>query len=45
MDHPEWLRALGNVGPAGYCSWEVSPEHAEKQATEQQAKSVAAGEE
>ena len=22
--HQEWLRSLGHVGPAGYCSWEAS---------------------
>ena len=22
--HQDWLRSLGHVGPAGYCSWEAS---------------------
>ena len=42
VHHPEWLNALGEVGPAGYCSWEVSAERAEKEAKDLQAKKEAA---
>ena len=51
VDHPEWLHALGKVGPAGYCSWDVAAvrdskaalkaARAEKQ-TERQAEEAAA---